>query len=239
MCFQRTRQKTFSHSSPARSGEEAAAMALAPASTSIYEDWCLQWLGKKIYPSAHYIPFIRTTLPPPARFLRVPKEEETPVYGNVPQLIKVLPMNSFVSGFQTKRRKFSIRSLQVFFSFKVAILSPNFPQTRPPPKPRNTRGAQTVAQGNSFGFYTFCSAEGQRDYFLDQWKPLPTAINPQQIQFFISSADNDWVARLPQESWLLSNALLLSLGHLRRSAELRILQSAFRARDILGVIAVI
>jgi len=77
-------------------------------------------------------------------------------------------MKSFVSGFQTKRRKFSIRSLQVFFSFKVAIFSQNFPKTRPSQKLRNSAGAQTVTQEKDFGFYTYFSAEGHRDYFLYQ-----------------------------------------------------------------------
>lgn len=112
------------------------------------------------------------------------------MYENLPQLIKVLPIKSFVSGFQTKRRKFSIRSLQVFFSFNVAIFSPNFLKTRPPQKLRNSTSAQTVAQEKHFGFYTFFSAEGQWDYFLYQWKPLLAIINPQQIPFVIKGADN-------------------------------------------------
>lgn len=98
--------------------------------------------------------------------------KETLVHRNIPQLIKVLPINSFVSGFQTKRRKFSIRSLQVFFSFKVAILPQNFPQKRLLQKWRNSTGTQRVAQANCFGFYTFPSTEGQGDHCLYQRKPL-------------------------------------------------------------------
>lgn len=147
-------------------------------------------------------------------------------------------MKSFVSGFQTKRRKFSIRSLQVFFSFKVAIFSQNFPKPRPPQKLRNSTGAQTVAQEKHFGFYTFFSAEGHWDYFLYQWKPLLTIINQQQIPFFIKGVDNAGAEAGKEQfapikcpspfSWCLS-----------RSAELRILPSARRACDRLGAIAVI
>lgn len=128
--------------------------------------------------------------PAPPIFWAYQKEEKTLACEHLPQLIKDLPIKSLVSGFQTKRRKFSIRSLQVFFSFKVAIFSRNFPETRPPQKLRNSTGAQTVAQVKHFGFYTFFSAQGHWDYFLYQWKPLLTIINPQQIQFFIKDVDN-------------------------------------------------
>lgn len=85
-------------------------------------------------------------------------------------------MKSLVSGFQTKRRKFSIRSLQVFFSFKVAIFSTKFRQNLSSSE-TNSTGAQTVTQEKHFGFYTFFSTEGHRDYLLYQWKPLLTIIN--------------------------------------------------------------
>lgn len=75
-------------------------------------------------------------------------------------------MKSFVSGFQTKRRKSAIRSLQVFFSFKVAIFSEKFPKMSPSWKLRNSSSAQTVNQEKDFGFYTFFSTEGDRDCFL-------------------------------------------------------------------------
>lgn len=77
-------------------------------------------------------------------------------------------MKSLVSGFQTKRRKSAILSLQVFFSFKVAIFSEKFLKMCPPWKLRNSTGAQTVNQEKDFGFYTFFSTEGHRDCFLCQ-----------------------------------------------------------------------
>lgn len=147
-------------------------------------------------------------------------------------------MKSFVSGFQTKRRKFSIRSLQVFFSFKVAIFSQNSPKPRPPQKLRNSTGAQTVAQEKHFGFYTFFSAEGHWDYFLYQWKPLLTIINQQQIPFFIKGVDNAG-AEAGKENFAPIKCPSPFSWCLSRSAELCILPSARRACDRLGAIAVI